>query len=251
MSVEERIATSTHYLRYFIFGGYLVFLSQLPKLLNGVLTLNIVSNLGLFVSCLCIAMDWRNYSKYRKITKETGFPIISVLLSLFYAGWLIWFLFLPSSEFGLTFKSTNIEKSESPTNQLYDKHSIDTSILKIDNQHLINDSFNKDSTYFDNQSKEIHSEKLEKLENEDNTLFGISYHHYLWLFPLVLIVLLTITADSYRPWRHIGWFSAFILAAFLVIHYFLGFDDMSKEFFWGSYILCWITIVILIKNQSH
>ena len=94
--MKERLASSTHYLRYFVVGGYIAFLAQLPTLLESQLTRFDVAILGGAISVLCIAMDLRNYVKFRQLTESTGFPFVSVLLVAFYLGCLYWFIQLPA-----------------------------------------------------------------------------------------------------------------------------------------------------------
>lgn len=97
--LKGRLATSTHYLRYFIFGGYVAFLSQVPDLLASSITLADISILGSFITIICIIMDYRNYFKYRKITGKSGFGVTTVFLTLFYITCFLWFLSLPGSEY--------------------------------------------------------------------------------------------------------------------------------------------------------
>jgi len=102
VGIRERLATSTHYLRYFIFGGYVAFLTQIPNFLKSSLTMRHIALLGIGTSFLSWAMDLRNYLKYRRLANEEGFPIITLLLGAFYWGWLIWFSWLPTSPYNTT-----------------------------------------------------------------------------------------------------------------------------------------------------
>jgi hypothetical protein len=94
--VRARLASSAHYLRYFIFAGYVTFLLQVPSLLSHPVTQAALPALGSGLSAMCIVMDARNYMKYRRLTDPgpygPPFGIVTVVLVVFYiaCGW--WFL---------------------------------------------------------------------------------------------------------------------------------------------------------------
>lgn len=113
--IRANLASSTHYLRYFIFAGFVVFLTSVPGLLESSLSLYDLAFLGATLSLLCSAMDYRNYLKYRKFTNAHGFPVITVLLTIFYLLCFAWFVRLPSSEYQKIKSSQQIE-SVSTTN---------------------------------------------------------------------------------------------------------------------------------------
>lgn len=134
---EEKLATSHHYLRYFIFGGYLAFLIKIPELISGTLTLQIISFLGISVTLICIAMDWRNYYRFKIIvTGSFSVGIVTILLTIFYIACLIGFSFFlsPKNEY-------LIKKNVSQTTKTMNKD--DTNLNVSNDNYTTNSKFKR------------------------------------------------------------------------------------------------------------
>jgi hypothetical protein len=93
--LRGRLATSAHNLRYVIFGGFVAFLVQIPRLSAEPSFRRTLAFLGISVSLTCLVMDWRNYIKYIELANLKGsgppFGPVTALLTIFYVAWILWF----------------------------------------------------------------------------------------------------------------------------------------------------------------